>query len=159
MHHAGGRCGGSINCTAPSFPRAARLHLVVNVGLAVANGTVLSNTATVSSSTTDPNSGNNSATATTTVTASADLSVTMTDSPDPVGAGNTITYSITVANAGPTVAASAAMTDTLPAGTTFASLVTRQDGLAPIRPWVQAERSTAPPSAHCRWAALSSLWW
>jgi len=116
---------GSINCTAPSFPAGSGVFtLVVNVGLAVANGTVLSNTATVSSSTTDPNSGNNSATATTTVTASADLSVTMTDSPDPVGAGNTITYSITVANAGPTVAASAAMTDTLPAGTTFASLVT-----------------------------------
>ena len=116
---------GSINCTATSLSAGSGVFtLVVNVGLAVPNGTVLSNTATVSSSTTDSNAGNNSATATTTVTASADLSVTMTDSPDPVGAGNTITYTITVANAGPTVAASAAMTDTLPAGTTFASLVT-----------------------------------
>ena len=53
---------------------------------------------------------------------SADLSVTKTDSPDPVIAGTNLTYTITVANAGPNAAASVAMTDALPAGTTFVSM-------------------------------------
>ena len=117
--------GGTVNCSATSLASGSSVFtLVVNVGVAVSNGTVLSNTVAVASATSDASSGNNSATTTTTVTASADLSISVSDSPDPVGAGNTITYSITVANGGPTVAASAAMADTLPAGTTFASLVT-----------------------------------
>ncbi len=80
------------------------------------------NTATVSSSTTDPTPANNTATDTTTVATSADLSVTKTDSPDPVIAGANLTYTITVANAGPNAAQSVSLTDTLPAGTTFVSL-------------------------------------
>lgn len=117
---------GAFNCSLPGTlgVGTSTFTLVVKADANVANGTTLTNTVSVGSPTSDPVTGNNSATASTTVTASADLSVTVTDSPDPVGAGNTITYSITVANAGPTVAASAAMTDTLPAGTTFASLVT-----------------------------------
>jgi uncharacterized repeat protein (TIGR01451 family) len=54
--------------------------------------------------------------------ASADLSVTTTDSPDPVTAGNNLTYTITVNNAGPSNAANVSLSDTLPAGTTFFSL-------------------------------------
>jgi len=96
--------------------------LVVNVDAGVANGTVISNTATVATTTTDPNSGNESATATTTVAASADLSLTKVDVADPVSAGNNITYTITATNAGPSVAASTSLSDTLPAGTTFVSL-------------------------------------
>jgi uncharacterized repeat protein (TIGR01451 family) len=52
----------------------------------------------------------------------ADLSLTKTDSPDPVIAGTNLTYTITVTNGGPDVAANASWTDTLPAGTTFVSL-------------------------------------
>jgi uncharacterized repeat protein (TIGR01451 family) len=53
----------------------------------------------------------------------ADLDITNVDSPDPVVAGNNLTYTITVSNAGPDPAASASLSDTLPAGTTFVSLV------------------------------------
>ncbi len=49
---------------------------------------VLSNTASLSSTTDDPAPGNNSATATTDVDTAADLSMTKSDSPDPVLAGN-----------------------------------------------------------------------
>lgn len=50
-----------------------------------------------------------------------DLAVTKTDSPDPVLVGETITYTITVRNAGPDNARSVGLNDTLPAGTTFVS--------------------------------------
>ncbi len=53
---------------------------------------------------------------------SADLSVTKVDAPDPVIAGNDLAYTVTVNNAGPSNAASASLSDTLPAGTTFVSL-------------------------------------
>ncbi len=52
----------------------------------------------------------------------ADLSVTKTDSPDPVVATGNVTYSITVANAGPDAATDVALSDTTPTGTTFVSL-------------------------------------
>src|SRR5262245_41468501 len=51
----------------------------------------------------------------------ADLSVTKTDSPDPVSAGASLTYMITVTNNGPNVAA-AELNDSVPANTTFVSL-------------------------------------
>lgn len=55
--------------------------------------------------------------------ASAGVSVTMTDAPDPVFPGAGLTYAITVTNAGPDAATALVLTNTLPAGTTFASLV------------------------------------
>ena len=48
--------------------------------------------------------GNNSASATTTVTPVADLSLTKSDSPDPVLAGELLTYTLGVHNAGPSSA-------------------------------------------------------
>ena len=50
---------------------------------------------------------------------SADLSVTKTDSPDPVIAGNNITYTITVTNNGPSDAQAVTFADAVPAGTTL----------------------------------------
>ena len=72
-----------------------------------ANSGPLTNTATVSSSTDDPNTVNNSATSTTAVTqpvTHADLSITKSDAPDPVTAGQSLTYTLTVANGGPDAA-------------------------------------------------------
>jgi uncharacterized repeat protein (TIGR01451 family) len=95
--------------------------LVVQVNSSAANATTLTNTATVSTTTADPVSTNNSSTATTTVNASADLSVTKTDSADPVNAGGNITYTITLANTGPSDAQTVSLADAIPAGTTFVS--------------------------------------
>src|SRR6185369_11306201 len=81
------------------------------------------NSATVTSTTGDPNPGNETGSTTTTVSAlSADLSLTKTDSPDPVALGGNITYTITVSNAGPDDASTVDWTDALPTGTTFVSL-------------------------------------
>ena len=52
----------------------------------------------------------------------ADLDITKVAAPNPVVAGNNLTYTITVSNAGPDPAVSASLSDTLPAATTFVSL-------------------------------------
>src|SRR5438093_7778561 len=51
----------------------------------------------------------------------AHLSLAKQDSPDPVTPGGTLTYTLTVSNAGPATACQATVTDTLPAGTSFVS--------------------------------------
>ena len=122
---AGWSCttGATVSCSNPSFGvGSAVFTLTVAVDPAVAAASVLSNTATVTSTTAEASPGNESAIATTTVATSADLSVTKVDTPDPVTAGQNITYTITVTNAGPSNAAAASLSDTLPAGTTFVSL-------------------------------------
>jgi uncharacterized repeat protein (TIGR01451 family) len=55
------------------------------------------------------------------VTTTGDLSITKTDSPDPVEAGNNLTYSVTVNNNGPEAATGVQVTDPLPAGVDFVS--------------------------------------
>jgi len=122
---AGWSCttGATISCSNPSMAvGSAVFTLTVAVGPSVTAGTVLSNTATVSATTTDPTPGNNSATATTTVNAAAGLSISLTDAPDPVVTGANLTYTISVTNAGPSNAATGTVSDTLPAGTTFVSM-------------------------------------
>jgi len=58
--------------------------------------------------------------------ASANLAVTMTDAPDPVAVGNTLTYSIVVRNNGPSQATTVTMLDVLPAGVSFVSSTSSQ---------------------------------
>lgn len=85
-----------------------------------ATGT-LSNTATVSSATVDPNMGNNSATDGDTVLSdlTADLSVTKTsDNSVPAVPGGLITYTIMAQNNGPDIDPAAVLTDMLPAALT-----------------------------------------
>ncbi|MEE9293850.1 MAG: CFI-box-CTERM domain-containing protein [Phycisphaerae bacterium] len=55
-----------------------------------------------------------------------DVSVTESGSPDPVTVGSSLTYTITVANAGPGAATGVTLTDTLPAGVTFVSAAPSQ---------------------------------
>lgn len=56
----------------------------------------------------------------------ADLAVTKSDSPDPVGIGNNLTYTVTVTNNGPATATGVTLTDTLPANVTFVSATPSQ---------------------------------
>jgi len=83
----------------------------------------LVNNASVTSTTSDPNTANNLATWTVALNAVAGLTLTKTDSPDPVTAGNNLTYTLTVGNGGPSTAQDVVVTDTLPAGTTLVSAV------------------------------------
>jgi uncharacterized repeat protein (TIGR01451 family) len=51
----------------------------------------------------------------------ADVAISKSDNPDPVKAGNNLTYTVTVNNNGPSTASNVVVTDTLPAGVTFVS--------------------------------------
>ncbi len=95
--------------------------IVVKVNSNTASGTTITNTAVAASATTDPTPGNNTGTATTSVQAQADLAVTKTDSPDPVIAGNNLTYTINLVNNGPSDAQTVTVTDAVPADSTFVS--------------------------------------
>lgn len=70
---------------------------------------------TVSSDTPDPDPANNVAEDGVTVVAEADLEITKTDLPDPVVAGTSLTYTLTVTNNGPSTATNVVVRDWLPA--------------------------------------------
>ncbi|MEI6577662.1 MAG: HYR domain-containing protein, partial [Bacteroidota bacterium] len=99
----------------------ATMTLVAKVNNNVPHGTSIINTATVSSTTTDPTPDNNTSSFGFAAIASADLSITKTATPDPVIAGQNVTYTITVTNNGPSDAQAVVANDVLPAGLTFVS--------------------------------------
>jgi uncharacterized repeat protein (TIGR01451 family) len=107
----------SIGTLAPAA--SGSVQLVVKVASPLASGTTLTNgTFSIDSAQTTPVAG----TAITTTVASAPvLALTLTDSPDPVAAGSNITYTLSYSNTGNMNATTVALTDALPASTTFVS--------------------------------------
>ncbi len=97
------------------------ITVVGNVDSGVANGTLVTNTATVFSDTPDPVTSNNSDTAATTVNALALLTVSKHDLVDPVGLGELLAYEIVVTNTGSSDATNVVITDTLDSNTTYQS--------------------------------------
>lgn len=110
---------------------SASVNLLVNgtatftMGGTIAPGATgtLANTASISApaGVLDPTAANNSATDTNTLTALADLGVSLADSPDPVGQGAALTYTIQATNLGPSTSPSMTVSDTLPAQVAFVS--------------------------------------
>jgi len=123
---AGWACGpgpGTVTCDAAG-PLAANttagpITVVVAVDPSV-TAPSLTNTATVSSPTSDPNPGNNTASDPTTITTSADLAITKSHTGTLV-IGDQVTYTLAVQNLGPSDAAAPTVTDTLPTGLTYVS--------------------------------------
>ena len=112
-------------CSFGTMASGATGHIDIVVHVLPGTLGVIHNDARISSQVFDTNLANNLDTVATTVGGSADLSITKVASPDPVVAGNPLTYTLTVTNAGPSTAFDVKITDTLPAGTTF---VSGQDG-------------------------------
>src|SRR5262249_49482136 len=117
---------GQITATNPNAAPGSPdvFTLVVHVNPSTPNNTVIANTATVFSSTTqDSNSLNNQSSTTTTVNTAADLAVTKTSSAGTgtVNAGALVTYTLSLTNAGPSDAQGVVLTDTLSANESFQS--------------------------------------
>ncbi len=77
--------------------------------------------ASVSDTDVDPDERNNQAIVEHEITAVADLAVRKTDSPDPATAGQTVSWQITVTNAGPSPATNTILIDDLPPGVLYGS--------------------------------------
>ncbi|MBN1937895.1 MAG: DUF11 domain-containing protein [Anaerolineae bacterium] len=95
----------------------------------------LVNRVEISSIVPDPVLGNNSDTMTTTVVTLADLEVSKLDAPDPVVAGDVLTYTLIYTNHGPSYARQVTITDSLPISVTWggvrsSSVVTREESLS-----------------------------
>src|SRR5262249_32250829 len=111
---------GTVTCVIGSLKSGKSLTDTITVTAPGTAGTI-TNTATVSP--TDANPQNNTDSATTTVQTgqqSADLAITKTG-PANVATGQTVTYTLSVHNNGPSAAAGVSVTDVLPANLTFVS--------------------------------------
>jgi uncharacterized repeat protein (TIGR01451 family) len=110
----------SFSATTVGASNTDTFQVVALAANTLANGSSVTDTASVTSSTTDPNSGNNSSSFTSTVATSADLAVTKTG-PATIVPGTLVTYTITLTDSGPSDAQTVALTDALPAGLTLVS--------------------------------------
>jgi uncharacterized repeat protein (TIGR01451 family) len=117
---------GMVTCTAGAFANQADTNFTLSVKTSpsASSGTI-SNTATITSSTSDANPSDNSSTATTgivgIVTASADLSVDSMLGSSSVSSGATMSFQVVISNKGPNTAHHVQLVDAVPANATFAS--------------------------------------
>lgn len=138
---------GTVTANIGTLASGATATVTLVTTVAPATRGTISNTATVAGTQTDTNSTNNSATTTTTANGNIDLSITKADSADPVIAGNTLTYLLTVTNNGPSTATNVIITDTLPAALTFSSATASQGTVANAAGVVTANVGTLAPGA------------
>jgi uncharacterized repeat protein (TIGR01451 family) len=96
---------------------SATVTIVVTVDSSRTEG--LLNTAQVTSDTLDPDPQNNLAEEPTEVEQLVNLSITKSDTPDPVVAGQPLTYTLLVRNDGPSDATGVTVVDDLPFGVTY----------------------------------------
>ena len=112
---------GSINETSTNLPVGDTLTFAVNVDVPSSFSGNLVNTATVSTTSTDNISTNDSATDTDTQSSLIDLEVSKDNGTTTFTPGTTVAYTVSVTNNGPSDASSVLVTDTAPAGTTISS--------------------------------------
>jgi len=117
---------GPISCssgTALASGASLSFPLTLHVNAGTANGTIITETATSSTTSTDSYQPNNSGSTSSTVvgTGTADFAATITALTNPVPSGGNASFSETVTNNGVT-AANATFTQNVPANSTFVSL-------------------------------------
>ena len=110
----------TVTCAVGPLAVSASATISIVVGVGSGTSGPLANTATVTGNETDPDPTDNTGTSVTTVTRLVDLSVVKTGPPI-VSAGQQLTFSLLVANAGPSDATAVSLADPTPVGLTFVS--------------------------------------
>jgi uncharacterized repeat protein (TIGR01451 family) len=115
-----GGCTSPFPCAIVTLNSGQSATITSTYAVASSASGSISNTATGTAGTGDPNTANNSATASGSVTQLADLAVTKSG-PASAFPGSNVSYVITVKNNGPADANGVTLTDPTPAGLTFVS--------------------------------------
>ena len=115
-------CAGGFPCTIGALASGASVTVTIDVTVGSDVTGVIANTASVTGNELDPDPTNNTATEPTTVGQSTDLEVVKTDSPDPVVAGEPLSWTLVVTNNGPSDATGVVLDDVVPAGVTVNSI-------------------------------------
>jgi uncharacterized repeat protein (TIGR01451 family) len=104
-------------CNIGSLPTNAIATATLVIVTPTNGATAITNTVTAIANETDAYAADNTASVVTTIsTPTANLVVSLTDNPNPIVVGNTLTYTITVTNNGPATAPNVLVTNYLPAG-------------------------------------------
>jgi uncharacterized repeat protein (TIGR01451 family) len=106
-----GSCDATVSCSLGALAANSTATITITATV-IAHDTTLTNTAGVSSSTPDPNAGNNSASASVIVPPSADLTIAKTGTVNPTPGPDSFT--LTVSNHGPDTAGGVVVNDSLP---------------------------------------------
>ncbi len=113
---------GTLICAIGNLSAHSSKQVIVSSQVDAAASGTITNTAKITSASPDPNQQNNTALERTTVTpAEADVAIGVGASPDPVTAGQLLTYTLAITNSGPSNTPGIILTDTLPAQVSFVS--------------------------------------
>lgn len=122
-----GDCTTAFPCTLGTMnPGAVRTITATYTAGNVPDGTVVTNVATVTSTSPDSNPANNTASVPTTIVQVTDVGVAKTVAPATVVVGGTVTYTVTTTNNGPNPATGVVVTDQLPSAVSYQSATASQ---------------------------------
>ena len=139
----------TVSCAVPDMAVGQSVQIQVTGTLSPSSdpGASLSNTATVSGTRTDPNLGNNTASVIGTLTTATDVSIIKTFSPSDPVAGQNVTYTLSVSNAGPSEARNVVISDPLDPESTFISATPEQGACTVDASVVTCQIGTLAPGA------------
>ena len=107
--------GGTVTCDVGTLPAGAEATVTNDVTVNASTTGTVTNTGKGRLDHDDPVPGNNADTIHTPVAPSADVAIVKTGAPNPVTAGDTLTYTLEVVNLGPSDAQDVTVSDPLPA--------------------------------------------
>jgi uncharacterized repeat protein (TIGR01451 family) len=110
---------GGINETSSNLPVGGSLSFTINVDVPPGYSGNLVINANVATTNTDNNTANDTDSDTNAQSSQVDIEVSKDDGATTYTAGNTVTYTVSVTNNGPSDATNVAVTDTAPSGTTI----------------------------------------